>query len=253
MKIIIVDTNRATMNHMVRNLAQMYPRVQLLCADNAADTLDFPVEDVEIAFLDTDLPDMDGIELAKKMQERNERINIIFATDNDDYAREAYRIHASGYIMKPCTAETLKREMEDLRYPLRPQGLRFQCFGNFEVFFGEVPLHFDRKGSKEILAYLISQKGASVDRKGISKALWCDEEDIDKKKNYFRILISSLKGTLREYGAEDIFVTRRDSFAVDVSKIECDYYHYLKGEIDPSMKVSNGFMTQYAWAKDLNI
>ena len=38
--------------------------------------------------------------------------------------------------------------------------LRVQCFGNFEVFFGGLPLKFARSKTKELFAYLVNRRGA---------------------------------------------------------------------------------------------
>ena len=141
MKIIIVDTNRATMNHMVRNLAQMYPRVQLLCADNAADTLDFPVEDVEIAFLDTDLPDMDGIEALKIIRgdasSLNKETPVIALTANAVFgAKEMFLENGfDDFIAKPFDGNVLMASSDDaslkaynnawLKFPNMTQNLSY--------------------------------------------------------------------------------------------------------------------------------
>lgn len=52
---------------------------------------------------------------------------------------EAFHLHASGYVLKPATPETIRWELEDLRRPVLREDdgrLRVQCFGNFEVFIG---------------------------------------------------------------------------------------------------------------------
>ena len=36
----------------------------------------------------------------------------------DEYANEAMKMHASGYLMKPVTAEDIQAELRDLRYPI---------------------------------------------------------------------------------------------------------------------------------------
>ena len=71
-------------------------------------------------------------------------------------------IHASGYIEKPVTAGKVRKETEDLRYPLPAENeprLKIQCFGNFEVYdrTGK-PAHFSRSKAKEVMAYLVDRK-----------------------------------------------------------------------------------------------
>jgi two-component SAPR family response regulator len=76
---------------------------------------------------------------------------------------EAFSMHASGYILKPVTAEAIAEAMEQLRHPVNPlpeKRLRVQTFGNFEVLLDEKPLTFARSKTKELFAYLVSRRGA---------------------------------------------------------------------------------------------
>lgn len=45
--------------------------------------------------------------LAKRLKEINPKMNIIFVTGFSEYAGDAMKMHASGYIMKPVTKENL--------------------------------------------------------------------------------------------------------------------------------------------------
>ena len=90
----------------------------------------------DVAFLDIHMRGMNGVELAKELKTANPKMNIIFVTGFSEYKGDAMDIKASGYIMKPVTAEDVKAELEDLRFPIVPKKnalLRIQCFGNFDV------------------------------------------------------------------------------------------------------------------------
>ena len=87
---------------------------------------------------------MNGIEFAKNLKVQNPKLNIIFATGYDEYTKDAFSLHASGYIMKPVTAEKIAEEIEDLRHPMEEKKqqstapvLKVQTFGNFEVYVNE--------------------------------------------------------------------------------------------------------------------
>ena len=100
----------------------------------------------DVAFLDIHMRGMNGVELAKELKAVNPKMNIIFVTGFSEYTGDAMKLHASGYIMKPVTAAEVKRELEDLRFPIAPKKdalLRVQCFGNFDVFLpGGEHMHF---------------------------------------------------------------------------------------------------------------
>ena len=73
----------------------------------------------DAAFLNIEMPVMNGIELAKRLKDIASNINIVFVTGYSDYAVEAIGMSASGYLMKPVSAEQVKRELENLRNPIK--------------------------------------------------------------------------------------------------------------------------------------
>ncbi len=48
---------------------------------------------------------MNGIELAKKILEVNQDIQILFITDYPVYMAEGYEVYALHYLMKPVSQE----------------------------------------------------------------------------------------------------------------------------------------------------
>ena len=133
---------------------------------------------VDVAFLDIDMPVINGIMLAKKLKTVNPQLNVIFVTAYNNYALDAYKLHASGYVTKPVNVDKIKEELEGLRYPVelaRTKNLQVKCFGNFEVFKDGVPVKFSRTKSKELFAYLVDREGAAVNVNELNAILW--EED----------------------------------------------------------------------------
>ena len=92
---------------------------------------------VDIAFLDINMRGIGGLGLAEKLLELQPRCKIVFCTGYEEYALDAIQLRCSGYLMKPVTAEDIKAELQDLRYPIFEKKnylLYFRCFGAFEVF-----------------------------------------------------------------------------------------------------------------------
>ena len=201
---------------------------------------------VDIAFLDIDMPVMNGMMLAKKLQTVHPQVNVIFVTAYNEYALDAYKLHASGYVTKPVNVEKIKAELDGLRYPVEltpTKMLQVKCFGNFEVFAGGVPVKFARTKSKELFAYLVDREGAAVSVNELNAILW--EED---KKSYFRNLVADIQASLKAVGAEDVFVKRHNECLVDPTKIDCDAYEYRKNNPDAIRMYRGEYMAQYSWA-----
>jgi len=201
---------------------------------------------IDIAFLDIEMPVCDGMVLAKKFKNVNPLINVIFVTAYSEYAVDAYKMHASGYVTKPVNVRMIKDELEGLRYPVEfkaKNNLQVKCFGNFEVFSGGVPVKFSRSKSKELFAYLVDREGAAVNVNELNAILW--EED---KKSYFRNLVADIISTLRAVGAEDVFIKRRNECFIDPTKIDCDAYEYKKNNPNAIRAYRGEYMAQYDWA-----
>lgn len=75
----------------------------------------------DAAFLEVALPEMSGVALARQLQARCPRGNLIFVTEFPQYMGEAFDLHASGYLMKPVTVPEVQRELADPALP-RPGG-----------------------------------------------------------------------------------------------------------------------------------
>lgn len=63
----------------------------------------------DLIFLDIDMPEMNGIELGKKIKEVNEYVLITFVTAHDKYALKAFEADAFQYMLKPVQKEQLRK------------------------------------------------------------------------------------------------------------------------------------------------
>lgn len=121
---------------------------------------------VDIAFLDVEMYQMTGIELAKEMRCINPKIYIVFLTGYANYAVDAFGVHANGFLTKPADDEDIAGEInhfdEVMRGKMPKKRLRVQTFGNFQVFIDDEAIRFTYHLSKEIFAYLVDRKGATV-------------------------------------------------------------------------------------------
>lgn len=62
---------------------------------------------VDIALLDIRMGDMDGIALAKRLRQEDNRVQIVFITGLPDFIADGYEVDALHYLMKPVSNEKL--------------------------------------------------------------------------------------------------------------------------------------------------
>ena len=201
---------------------------------------------VDVAFLDINMRGMGGLALAEKIVEACPECKIVFCTGYEEYALSAFKIHASGYLLKPVSAKDVQGEIDNikgLRQSEKP--LKVMCFGNFEVYAKGERLSFKRSKTKELFAYLIDRNGAGVTIAEIGAALWEDDE-AQKNQNYIHQLFRDLRQTLESIGMEDVFERNNYLYSINPEKIECDYYSYIK---TGKPEFLGEYMTQYSWTE----
>lgn len=76
------------------------------------------IDEIQVAFLDIDMPQMDGIELGKRIKERNPKCKVIMATGMEERFKDAFQIQALRFVTKPFrkaeVSEALEAAMEGI-------------------------------------------------------------------------------------------------------------------------------------------
>ena len=202
----------------------------------------------DVAFLDINMRGMGGLALAERIIAARPDCKIVFCTGYEEYAIPAFRLHASGYLMKPISAEDVQSEIDNIKgVRQREKTLTVKCFGNFEVYAKNEKVVFKRLKSKELFAFLVDRKGAGMTAKQICAVLFPNDSDDSKNATYLRQLFMDLKNTLKTIGAENVLCHETPCYRVDTDLIKCDYISYLEtGKPD----FYGEYMTQYSWAED---
>ena len=68
--------------------------------------------DADILFMDIQVPDMLGIDAAKRVRQMDNRVMIIFITMLTQYAIEGYSVGAFDYVLKPVRYEEFSTKMD---------------------------------------------------------------------------------------------------------------------------------------------
>lgn len=247
------DNDESTMMKLEKILRNIDPNGEHRFYTDAHSLINDLDKPVEMAFIDAEMSEMDGITLAQRIMARYPLCNIVFLADGTEYMQAAFGIHASGYIMKPLTKAKIQDEILHRRYitpDYSDRPVKVQCFGSFKVFVNGKPVVFKRQKTIMTLAYLIDRRGALCDTDTLIGNIEPESAADDTEKSKMRVYISDLAATFAELGIDDLILKFSGTYGVDTSLLNCDYYRYLESDPEAISKYSGEYMTGYDFAEE---
>lgn len=184
LKAIIVDNEEPAIN-VLKLLLERTGQVTVIDSFlSAADALaSLKRAKPDVAFLDIEMPETNGLELAENILAIISDVEIIFVTAYDQYALNAFRVNALDYLLKPLTFEDIEQTVARL---IKRKGLsagsehkppdngRICCFGKFLVYgaASKRPVKWRTSKAEELFAYMLQNLDREVPKWRICEALW---------------------------------------------------------------------------------
>ncbi len=227
----------------------------------------------DIAFIDIEMPEVDGITLAERLLERKPDLIIAFITSWNTYAVQAFELNAIDYIMKPIKTERFERMVGRIKdkyesnQRLLSKNLKIKSFGSLEVSCGGVPVKWERSKAEELFAFLLMNHNKYVSKSTIVDNLWPNYEP-SKVLQILQTSICRIRNVFA--GLRDIVTLSysNHSYCLSISNADCDLiqveeimsnYEYKEGQsifkIEEAFLIyEKGFLEQqgYLWSSQKN-
>lgn len=251
MTLILVDDDLASLR-LITTFCSMIPDITVSGSFSDAEEafLFAKSNPPDAAILDIIMPIQDGITLADRLYKIKPDLLIFFATASEQYALSAFRRRAVSYITKPYSFSDIFEALERAKLLCfgKQAHIRVRTFGHFDIFVDGTLLKFPRQKCKELLAFFVDRKGGAVTAEQIIDSLWENRFD-DSVKAYFHVVLRDLKKTLKEAGIGDLLLCNRNQNAINPTMLDCDYYHFLKGNLSAIHEFNGEYMIDYSWAE----
>lgn len=114
---MIVDDEREEREGIAYLLEKYGYPVEAVQASNGAEASEYiRSHEIDILFTDVKMPIMNGLDLAKEVNERSPQVKIIIfsAYGEFEYARQALEANAVSYLLKPIEIEEFRKLMDDV-------------------------------------------------------------------------------------------------------------------------------------------
>ncbi len=123
LKVLIVDDERLARVELKRLLGKIDDVEVVGEAKNANEALAaLKSQDIDLAFLDIQMPEISGLELAAEIDSNqssspkiSNKVQFVFCTAFSEHAVDAFSLNAADYIVKPVNPERLQKTIERVR------------------------------------------------------------------------------------------------------------------------------------------
>ena len=118
---MIADDEPLLRHHLNRSLAEVWPELDIIatCGDGKQ-ALDKIIDlKPDVVFLDIRMPELDGMAVAKELNQHAYQPLVVFVTAYDEYAINAFEQNAVDYLLKPLNEDRLEACCDKLKQRLR--------------------------------------------------------------------------------------------------------------------------------------
>lgn len=254
MRVIYVDDEQPALDAFQSKVKE-FTEIESLCLfSDGEEALEYAKNHkIDTAFLDIDMPALNGIELAKELKKIDVNIRIFFMTAYEQYALDAFGVKALGYILKPYTKSEIKDALETaaLMRSRSEKRVKIQTIPNFmlKVDGKKLPLGGKRA---ELFALLTDKAEAGISSGEAIACLWPDRLKDEKTQTLYRVTFHQLMEELKDAGIDDIIRTEGKMKYLVTELVDCDLYRILNGDVEEIKKYGGYYLKEYDWAETRN-
>lgn len=209
---------------------------------------------VDVAFLDIEMPGCNGLSLSTRLHEARPDMRLVFVTAYNQYAMDAWNTEAVGYVLKPYSAEDLRKQLERaIRF--RPRSLKrveIKTIPTLSVMIDGKSVMLKGEKPRELFALLVDRGESGVTTGEGIAYLWPDRPNDKDTQSLFRMTYKRLADFLGDLGVGSILASTGNRRALLTDQVDCDLYRILDGDKQAARLYDGQYLQEYSWAEDRN-
>lgn len=181
-----------------------------------------------VVFLDINMPQLRGIDAGSRILDLSPKTDIVFVTAYDQYAVEAFELHALDYLLKPVAEDRLKKTVARLqkKLPLAKEQhslkLQIRCFGRFQMGWEDrEPIKWRTEKAKELFAFLLQNHSRNIARDELLDKLW-PENNPDRALKQLYNGIYYIRKALEGYGIGSELISIDNNYNLKLGTMDWD-------------------------------
>ncbi|MBU5442404.1 response regulator [Paenibacillus sp. MSJ-34] len=196
-------------------------------------------ETLHLVFLDIEMPEIGGMELAERLLQIQPHLHIVFVTAFNEYAVEAFELNALDYLLKPVSTDRLSKTLQRLDKRVgngKPavadkSELMLCCLSSLHyVDMNRDPQSFQWRTSRaqELFAFLIHHCGQTVRKESIVELLW-PSYDAEKTSAHLHTTIYQIRQVIKQKELPIILKYMDEGYRLEIGEMKLDTEEWEKG------------------------
>jgi len=205
MRAIVIDDELPSLHSMKRMLERCRVEVAALYQNPKEALAGAEALAADAAFVDIEMPGLNGLELASLLQSANPRLQIVFVTAYEQYAIEAFELAAVDYLLKPIQISRLEVTIKRLQTARPNAETRGSSRTALCLFYGlgilrdtgetsELPWRTTK--AKEVFVYLLHAGDKATGKDELIDRIWPDAEP-EKAVTYLHTNVYHIRQTIK--------------------------------------------------------
>lgn len=236
---LLVDDERLALMKLQLMLEELQTVTVTAAFTDSAEALKAaPGLDPDVIFLDIEMPEMNGMQVAELMQNLCPRASIVFVTAYNSYAVDAFELNALDYVLKPVRSDRLQKTVRRLELAAAQETLdkptdklMLRCLQSIRFERGGQPLQSIRwrtLKAQELFAFLVHNRNRFISKDYLIEWLW-PEFNYKKASTLLYTTVYQIRQCLKQAGIELQINSASEGYILETGSLLIDITEWENG------------------------